>query len=411
MKENLDEIFRWLNARPALFNLINFIFILLAAYISYLIAKKILTSAVEKIVEKTRTVYDDILLSEKMLKRLSYLAPLVVIDLMASLVPAVAKEINVVARALIIIVIFLAIGSFLTAIGELLSRSKKFKGRPIKGYIQVVKIIIYSWGVILVIGALTSRDPWAILGGLGALTAVIILVFKDTILSFVASIQISSYDLIKIGDWIEAPLFKADGDVVDISLNIVKIQNWDKSISVIPTYKLLDATFKNWRGMTETGGRRIKRSIFIDQSSVKFVNENLLEKLLEIQLLENYIKNKLSEIEEFNKANKINTRSPINGRRITNLGTFRAYLKEYLKHREDINKNLTFLVRQLEAGPTGIPIEIYVFANTTEWSKYEDIQADIFDHILAAIDQFELRVFQYPTGGDFKNLQAKKNEA
>ena len=406
MKEQLNNLIRSINSSPLFFNVVNFAVILIAAYFAYLITKKILTKSVEKIIRKTKTIYDDVLLNEKILKRLSFLVPLIVVDLMSSLTPAIDSELSRVAQALIIIVIFLVVGAFITAIGELLSRSHKFKDRPIKGYVQVLKIVIYSWGVILVIGALTSRDPWAILGGLGALTAVIILVFRDTILSFVASIQISTYDLIKIGDWIEAPQFKTDGDVIDISLNIVKVQNWDKTISVIPTYKLLDATFKNWRGMTETGGRRIKRSVFIDQSSVKFADEDLLNRLKNVQLLKDYLEKKLTEVEEYNKANKINTQSPINGRRLTNLGIFRAYLKEYLKRRGDINKNLTFLVRQLQPGPTGIPIEIYVFAATTDWGKYEEIQADIFDHVLAAVEQFELKIFQYPTGGDFKELKA-----
>ncbi len=407
MKNQLTEIINWLKNHELIHGSINVILILFVAYVSYVITKRILTRTIKKIVVKTRTVYDDILLNETILKRLSYLVPLVVVDLMSSMVPAIDVELSRVAQALIIMAIFLVLGSFLTAVGELLSRSHKFKDKPIKGYIQVLKIVIYSWSVILVIGALTSRDPWAILGGLGALTAVIILVFKDTILSFVASIQISTYDLIKIGDWIEVPQFKTDGDVIDISLNIVKVQNWDKTISVIPTYKLLDATFKNWRGMTETGGRRIKRSVFIDQQSVKFLDEKLLENLMNVQLLQSYLKNKIIEIESYNKANKINTNSPINGRKLTNLGVFRAYLKSYLKARSDINKSLTFLVRQLQPGPTGIPVEIYVFAGTTDWNEYEEIQADIFDHILAAVEQFELRIFQYPAGSDFKEFGRK----
>ena len=239
---------------------------------------------------------------------------------------------------------------------------------------------------------------------MGALTAVILLIFRDTILSFVASIQISSYDLVKIGDWIEVPKFGADGDVIDISLNVIKVQNFDKTITVIPTYKLIEDSFKNWRGMTLSGGRRIKRAVYIDQSTIKFCTEEMLTRFEKFHLIKDYINQKMEEVKKYNFDKGIDNSELVNGRRLTNVGTFRAYLKQYLMQREDINKNLTFLIRQLPPGPEGLPIEIYVFANNIVWSIYEDIQSDIFDHVLAVVPQFELKIFQNPTGSDFKKI-------
>ncbi len=300
--------------------------------------------------------------------------------------------------------LLLIISQILTSITTFLEQTDKFKERPIKGYVQVIKMILFGWGLILIVGVLTTKDPWAIVGGLSALTAVIILVFRDTILSFVASIQISSYDLIKKGDWIEVPKYGADGDVVDISLNVIKVQNWDKTITVIPTYKIIDDTFKNWRGMVMTGGRRIARSIYIDMTSIKFCDEKMIEKFKKSELIKDYVENRVAEIEKYNKEKNYDRSVPVNGRWITNVGTFREYLKQYLLQREDIHKGLTFLVRQLAPNDKGLPIQIYVFANTTVWGKYEDIQGDIFDHVFAVIPFFELKIYQSPTGSDIQAL-------
>ena len=243
-----------------------------------------------------------------------------------------------------------------------------------------------------------------LLSGVGALTAVLMLVFKDTILSFVASIQINSNDLFKIGDWIEAPQFGADGDVIDIALHTVKIQNWDKTISIIPTYKLIDSSFKNWRGMTESGGRRIKRSIFIDQNSICFCSSAELENYKSIELLKPYLEQRITEVNESNKNQNVNMDSYVNGRRLTNIGTFRAYIKAYLKNHSKIHDNLTFLIRQLRPSASGLPIEIYVFTNVVDWIEYESIQADIMDHILSVISEFNLKIFQNPSGHDLNKL-------
>ncbi|WKZ70273.1 MAG: mechanosensitive ion channel [Melioribacteraceae bacterium] len=400
----IEDINNWLEQYPFLKENIVFVGVILLAYVAYLITKKILMRVIKGFVKKTKIEWDDILLSDRVLRRISLVAPFLVIINFAYLVPTFAGLIQRFSTILIIFFILLTISSLLTGIVEVYEKIERYKDRPIKGYIQVVKIIMFIFGGILIITTLTGQSPWAILGGLSALTAVIILVFRDTILSFVASIQISSYDLVKVGDWIEVPKFGADGDVIDIALHTIKVQNWDKTITVIPTYKLIEDSFKNWRGMQLSGGRRIKRSIYIDQNSITFCTDEMLERFGKYQLIKDYLDKKKNEVKKYNEEKKFDTTQLINGRRLTNVGTFRAYLKEYLLKREDVNKGMTFLVRHLPPGPEGLPIEIYVFATTTKWAEYEDIQSDIFDHIFAVVPQFELRIFQNPTGNDFKSL-------
>lgn len=382
--------------------------LLIIALISYYFAKKIIFRFIKKIIKSTNTKIDDILFSNRVLSRVSYFVPLFIIHSFSYLLPDYSVVLKLFISSFGILIFISVITALLTSISDYFETKEKYKEKPIKGYFQVVIIILYIFGSIIIIGNLIGESPWTILTGLGALTAVLLLVFRDTILSFVASIQISSYDLVKVGDWIEVPKYAADGDVIDISLNVIKVQNWDKTITVIPTYKLLEDSFRNWRGMTLTGGRRIKRAVFIDQSSVKFCSKELLDKFSKIQLLSDYLNKKLTEIEEYNKKNNIDESTLVNGRHLTNLGTFRAYLIEYLKQNNNIRKDLSFMVRQLPPGPEGIPLEIYVFANTTNWTEYENIQADIFDHVIAVIPEFELRVFQNPTGNDFKNLYVTK---
>ena len=400
----LENIKTWLQQYPWIYNNLKFVGVLALAFLSYYLTKKIILRYVKYLVNKTKTKYDDIFLNEVLLRRISFLVPLIIFHEFAYLIPEIQSLLYRLTESLVIFIILLIISSVSDSFLKLLQTIEKFKNRPIKSYIQVIKIVIYIFGSIVIIGVLTGQQPWALLGGLGALTAVILLVFRDTILSFVASIQITSYDLVKIGDWIEVSKFGADGDVIDISLNIVKIQNFDKTITVIPTYKLLDETFKNWRGMQQTGGRRIKRSVNIDLSSVKFCTDEMILKFKKMPIIKEYLENKLTELKKYNDEKGIDPLNMTEGRRITNIGTFRAYLKEYLKQREDIHKGLTFLVRQLPAGPQGIPIEIYVFVTTTAWVKYEEIQADIFDHIFAVVPEFGLKIFQNPTGFDFRSL-------
>jgi miniconductance mechanosensitive channel len=403
----MENITNWLNEYPIVLSIIEFVGVIIFAFLAYVIVKKLLISGVHKIVQKTKTDVDDILLNESILKRIAYIAPLIIISQFLYLIPQIQDVLKKFTESVIVLLFLLIIGSLINAGNELYEKSRNYVRRPIKGYLQIAKIIVYILGGIVIIGLLTGQEPWAVLTGVGAFTAILILIFKDTILSFIASIHISAYDLVRVGDWIEVPQYKVDGDVLDVALHTIKVQNFDKTIVVFPTHMLLEGSFKNWRGMQKAGGRRIKRSIHIDLSSVKFCDDNLLEKFKKFQLIKDYIERKEIEIENDNNEKEVDTSIIINGRRMTNIGTFREYLKAYLKNREDINSGLTFLVRQLTPGPSGIPIEIYVFADTTNWAKYEEIQADIFDHIFAVITEFELNIFQNPTGKDFRELSEK----
>ena len=293
----------------------------------------------------------------------------------------------------------LVFNSLLNALRDIYKRTKYHERLDINSYLQITKLIINILGSVVIVGIIIDKDTTLLLSGLGAMTAVVMLIFKDTILSLVASLQISSNDLFKAGDWVEAPQFGADGDVVDIGLHTVKIQNWDKTISVIPTNKLIDSTFKNWRGMSESGGRRIKRSLSIDMNSISLCSTETLERFKKFELIQEYIDHKQKEVSAHNEG--IDTSELINGRRLTNIGTFRAYIEAYLRSNSQIHDNMTFLVRQLEPSAQGLPIQIYVFTNDTDWMRYEGIQANIFDHLLAVIPEFGLKIFQSPTGKDF----------
>ena len=301
-----------------------------------------------------------------------------------------------------LLAIALVIDRLLSAGLEVYNRKDMARRWPIKGYVQIVKLFLYLSAGIIGVCRLLDESPWGFLSGLGAVTALVILIFKDTILSFVASIQIVSNDLLRVGDWIEMPRFNADGDVIEIALYTVKVQNWDKTITTIPTRKFMEESFKNWRGMKLSGGRRIKRAVFIDQLSIRFCSSQMIEKYRKIQLLRDYIDAKEEELKRYNKSHGIDDSVVVNGRRMTNIGTFRAYLIEYLKHNPRIRKDMTFIVRQLAPTAEGLPIEIYVFADDTNWAAYESIQADIFDHVLACVPEFDLRVYQRPSGHDFK---------
>jgi miniconductance mechanosensitive channel len=372
--------------------------------VSFLIVKFIAFRIISRIVNRTKNIYDDILLNKKILRRVAYIGPVVVFHEFAYLIPDLNRFFQTTSAILIVLIIMFIVGGSVVAINEIHEKKSDKHERPIKGYLQLIKIIAYIIGGITIIGILTQQNPWTLVTGLAAASALILLIFRDTILSFVTSIQINSYDLVRKGDWIEIPKYGTDGDVIDISLNVIKVQNWDKTISVLPTYKLIEDSFKNWRGMQQTGGRRIKRSINIDLGSVKFCDEEMINRFKKYQLISDYLETRLNEIKMDNQKNDVDESELINGRRLTNIGTFREYVKAYLRKRDDVVNNLTFLVRHLDPGPTGIPIEIYVFANTTEWAKYEEIQASIFDHVLSVVPMFDLRIFQNPSGNDFKEL-------
>jgi miniconductance mechanosensitive channel len=284
------------------------------------------------------------------------------------------------------------------------------KSKPIKGYLQVFKIVLFIIGGIFVVSMLIGRSPVYLLGGLGAFSAVLLLIFRDPILGLVGGIQMSVNDMVRPGDWIVMEKSGADGMVTDISLTTVKVQNWDKTITTIPTYSLVSESFVNWRGMEESGGRRIKRSINIDMNSVKFASPEQLEKLKKIHLVTQYLNDKEKELALYNETNKIDDEVLVNGRRQTNLGVFRAYISAYLKSNPNISQEMTFLVRQLQPGASGIPIEIYVFSKVQAWALYEGIQSDIFDHLLATVPEFGLQVFQNPSGADFRKLGERLSE-
>ncbi len=385
--------------------------VIILGLISYFITKHYLLKAVSKLIQSTKTKFDDILMEKAVLRRLSNIAPIIVVYMCAHLFPFAEDVIRKVSVAIISWFVLLALGAILTAFSDIYLTLDISKGRPVKGYIQISKLIVYAIGAIIIISSLLGRSPMVLLSGFGAMTAVILLIFRDTILSFVASIQITSNDLGRVGDWIEVPNFGADGDVVDIALHTVKIQNWDKTFTVIPTHRLIDVTFKNWRGMQQSGGRRIKRAVHVDIGSIKFCDDRMIEQFGKIHLIADYVMRKLEELDHYNREENIDTSVLINGRRMTNIGTFRAYIKAYLRNHKQINQDMTFLVRQLPPGQAGLPIEIYVFTNDTAWANYEAIQADIFDHILAVVPQFDLRVFQNPTGEDFGKLTAAKEPA
>ena len=382
-----------------------FIFIILClSIISYLITKFILLNIASRFFRKTSTQIDDILIDNGFLGRLSYFVPLIVIYYMIGYKFGNIDLISRLIYASFSIIGISVIHSILSSVNEIYSNSRFSDRLNIKSYIQILKLIVSLFGIIIIIAFLSNKSPWYLLSGLGALTAVLMLIFKDTILSFVSSIQITSSDLFKIGDWVEAPQFGADGDVIDIALHTIRIQNWDKTITTIPTHKLIDSSFKNWRGMNDSGGRRIKRSINIDLNSVKFCDSDMIERYKKINFLSDYINSKKTEIRSFNQTKNISD-SILNGRALTNIGTYRAYIQQYLRNNSNIHPDMTFLVRQLSPGNNGVPLEVYVFSNNINWVEYESIQSDIFDHLIASVKEFDLVLFQNPTGNDFRQIK------
>jgi miniconductance mechanosensitive channel len=298
----------------------------------------------------------------------------------------------------------LAITSALTAGNSVYEKTEAARDRPLKGIIQVAQIVVWVIGIVLIISALAEESPMTLLAGIGAMTAVLLLVFKDTILGLVASIQLSANDMVRVGDWIEMPAYGADGDVIEVALHTVKVQNWDKTITSIPTHKLIEHSFKNWRGMQESGGRRIKRAFFVDMTSIRFLTPEEIDRLENFSVLQDYIREKRRELEEYNRRYAGEPGVIVNARRLTNVGTLRAYLVGYLGRHPKIHQQMTTIVRQLAPTSEGLPIELYVFTNTTAWVDYEGIQSDIFDHIFSIIPEFGLRVFQGPSGADLREI-------
>ncbi|EDL49103.1 mechanosensitive ion channel family protein [Erythrobacter sp. SD-21] len=384
----------WMQAAIALFALL-----LVALAINWLIKRVLLKFAAPYLDTRSDT-------ADRAAAWLATVVPLLVMSRGVLLVPhlpeaVVTVTINVL-QALIVFSVAMGISWALNYVNELYARRPEARSRPIKGYVQVLKIAVFCGAAILMIAVLIEESPLLLLSGLGAMAAVLLLVFKDTILSLVASVQLTSNDMLRVGDWIEMPSMNADGDVIDIALHTVKVQNFDKTITTIPTHRLIADSYRNWRGMSESGGRRIKRSLVIDQNSVRFLGEEEIAGLRRFKLLDDYLARKAEEIAEWNRHELSSDCDTINARRITNIGTLRAYVIAYLKsHPRIAGERFTLLVRQLPPGPEGLPIEIYCFTDTVDWGEYEAIQADIFDHMLAILPEFGLRIFQQPSGLDF----------
>lgn len=385
------------------------IIIILLAFLSDLITKKIIVAFIKRLVKKTKTTLDDIFLENKVFNRLSHLVPSIIIYYtinvaIGSLEDPIVVIVRHAASIYMIIVGLSVIDSLFTALIIIYRRLPVAKNIVIKSYVQVLKIIIYLIGIVWIFSIVFSFELDKFFTGLGAFVAVLILVFKDTILGFVASIQISTGNMVKVGDWISMPKYNADGTVEDINVYTVKVRNWNKTISTIPTQYLVSESFSNWRGMEESGGRRIKRSINIDMKSVKFCDAEMIDKFGKFHIIKDYINEAVERVAKYNLENKVDDIILVNGRRLTNLGTFRKYVEAYLHNNDKIHDDMTFLVRQLQPSERGIPLEIYVFSNDQAWANYEAIQADIFDHLLAVIPEFGLKVFQDPTGDDFRKL-------
>lgn len=372
--------------------LINVAIATTLSIISFYLIKKIILGIVSRLVKKTKTVWDDYLLKRRFFHKAAYYAPAIVMHYYIEYTGDF--ELSMTLKNIIYIYMLsltmLLFSTLLDSVNDIYSSYEVSKQKPIKGFLQVVKIILGIVIAIIIISVLIDKSPQALLTGLGAFAAVIMLVFKDSILGFVAGINLSANDMLHIGDWIVMESSGADGDVIEISLTTVKVQNWDKTIVTIPTYKLMTESFVNWRGMTESGGRRIKRSINIDMKSIKFLSKEDIERFKNYKLLTEYINQKCEEIKQINESETI----PVNQNLLTNIGVFRKYLQLYLSNHPLIHDDMTFMVRQLQSTEKGVPLEIYCFSNIQDWVKYEDIQGDIFDHVLAVVPEFDLKVFQ-----------------
>ena len=386
--------------------------LLIAALVADLVVKHIVVRAVQTLAKRSHTTWDDALIEHNVIGRLVQFVPALIVFVGVQFVPALPDTLvqltRNVATGYMVLVATMALTALLSAGNTIYSDLPVAKMRPLKGFVQLLQIVVWIVGAILIVAAILDRSPLLLLSGFGAITAILLLVFKDTILSLVASVQLTAQDMVRVGDWIEMPQFGADGDVIDVQLHTITVQNWDKTITTIPTHRLITDSFRNWRGMSQAGGRRIKRAIYIDVNSIRFQTAKEIEHFKRFALLKDYITDKEKELMDYNASLEQTVDEAINKRRLTNVGSFRAYSVNYLKNRPDLHKGMTLMVRQLASGPEGLPLEIYCFTNTTAWIEYEGIQADIFDHLLAIVPEFGLRLYQKPTGSDLANLAAAR---
>lgn len=386
---------------------IAFAIVLIVAFAADAVCRHILLKAVAHLVKQTKATWDDIVFDHRVMVHVSRMVAPIIIYVF---VPVAFADSNSATLAFLqricliyIIITFLSfINSLLKAVYTVYSEREQLRDRPLKGMLQTVQVILWFVGAIIVVSILINKSPVSLLAGLGASAAILMLVFKDSIMGFVSGVQLSANDMLKVGDWIAMPKYGADGTVIEVTLATVKVRNWDNTITTIPPYLLVSDSFQNWRGMKESGGRRVKRSINIDMTSVKFCTPEMLAKYRKIRLLKDYVEHTEQIIEEYNVEHDIDNSILVNGRRQTNLGVFRAYLTAYLKSLPDVNQELTCMVRQLQPTDHGIPMELYFFCTIKDWVPYEGVQADVFDHVLAIIPEFDLQVFQSPSGRDFK---------
>lgn len=408
----LDSMLIWFENAPWARMVGGLAILIVAAMLVQAVATFVIVRVVRLVVQRTANRWDDALLAHRVFQRAAHILPYLVIQfgiaLVPDLPPKLAIVISNVALATTLLYATLAIAGMLNASQAVYATSEHARTRSIKGYVQLGKIALYVVAAIAIVATIIDRSPWLLLSGLGAMSAVLLLVFKDTIMSFVASVQLTSNDMLRVGDWIEMPQVGADGDVVDIALHTVKVQNWDKTITTIPTWRLISESFRNWRGMQQAGGRRIKRTLCIDAGSVGFLDESEIERLSKLHLLGPYLSEKQRTIAEANAALGTAAGVLANTRRLTNIGTFRAYALAYLKSHPNIHEGMTCMVRSLEPSATGIPVELYCFTNTIVWAEYERVQGDVFDHLLAILPEFGLRMYQNPAGADLLRWQAQR---
>lgn len=394
----LEKIFIYLNLDTMQERIIEHgkivLFSIILALVSYLITKKIIMKIVVKLVRKTKTKWDDFFINRGLFSSFSLLVPIVFLEILLKNQSFFQGTLEKIVKVGFIVAIIKIIQSIIYGLEDIYNTYDISKEKPIKSYIQVINIFIIFSGIIIFIALLFDKSPLALLSGIGAMTAVILLVFKDALLGFVASIQLAANNLVSLGDWIEMPSQGADGKIIEINLTNIKIQNWDKTIVTIPSYSLVSQSFKNWKGMEKSGGRRIKRTVNIDISTIKFLDAIAIEKLKQSKFLKEYLESKEREMQEINS----NESFEINTKKITNIGTFRIYLENFLKSYPYIDTTKPILVRQGQSNQFGLPLEIYCFANVISWTEYEKIQSDIFDHLVAIINNFELNIFQSPSG-------------
>lgn len=376
----------------------------LISYIAYLLTWKIVRRIFIPLFQKSKNQFDDILVKHRFFRRMSLLVPAIILfnfsgDTLSNF-PRFESFLLTSIEIFFVLIVLLIVDSLLSTLNDYYDRFSFSKDHPIKGVVQIIKILSYIIGILAITGSLFDKDLSSLLISLGTLSAVMMLIFKDPILGFVGGLQLIFNKMVSIGDWISMPKYGADGNILEINLTTVKVQNWDKTIVTLPTYSLISDSFQNWKGMETSGGRRIKRYISIDMDSVKFCSQEMLDKYKKIYFLKDYVTSKQKEVDDFNSKLGINKEITVNGRRQTNIGVFREYLKRYLDSRSDINKDMTFMVRQLQPTEKGIPVEVYVFTKTTAWIEYEGIMADIFDHIMAVIPEFDLKIYQFPKSGE-----------